>query len=113
VFTPNVDGPNPARKWQANNVGDVFVTAEIELDVPVRPAPKKVEEKKPEPAKDGKAAAEAAPAPAAKPQPVTPAAVEPPAGPPPRERRKFVARGHLLVTVPLYVRWNVLEWEDR
>ena len=48
VFTPNVDGPNPARKWQANNVGDVFVTAEVELEVAVRPKPPKPAEKAPD-----------------------------------------------------------------
>ncbi|HIE71852.1 MAG TPA: hypothetical protein EYP98_17655, partial [Planctomycetes bacterium] len=41
VFTPNVDGPNPKRKWQGNNVGDVFVTFETSLDIPVRPPEKK------------------------------------------------------------------------
>jgi quinohemoprotein amine dehydrogenase len=113
VFTPNVDGPNPARKWQANNVGDVFVTAELELDVAVRPAPKKpAEVKKPEPGKDDKAgnSATAAPEPAPAPAAKEPA---PPASPPPRERKTFFARGHLVVTVPIYVRWNQLEWEDR
>ena len=50
------------------------------------------------------------PQPAAKP---APAVVAAPAGPLPRARKTFFARGHLLVTVPLYVRWNVLEWEDR
>ncbi|HEU4418674.1 MAG TPA: quinohemoprotein amine dehydrogenase subunit alpha, partial [Planctomycetota bacterium] len=49
VFTPNVDGPNPARKWQANNVGDVFVTAEVELEVAVRPKPPKPAEKAADP----------------------------------------------------------------
>jgi quinohemoprotein amine dehydrogenase len=81
VFTPNVDGPNLLRKWQANNVGDVFVTAAVELDVPVRPAA-------PAPGNDA-----------------------PP--PPARERRRFFARARLLVTVPLYVKWHALDWEDR
>jgi len=30
LFTPNVDGPNPKRKGNANNVGDVWVIATIE-----------------------------------------------------------------------------------
>ncbi len=87
VFTPNVDGPNPARKWQANNVGDVFVTAAVELEVGVRP-----------------------PAPAGGRPGDEP---KPPTEPLPRERRTFFARSHLLVTVPLYVRWQALDWEDR
>lgn len=109
VFTPNADGPNPQRKWQANNVGDVFVTAEIELDVPVRPAPPKKDEKKPEAGKDDKKPAEKAEtAPPPKPEPTT----ELPPGPLPRAKKTFLARGHLIVTVPLFARWNSLEWED-
>lgn len=95
VFTPNVDGPNPERKWQHNNIGDVFVCCELQLDVPVR--------------------ADAAPDPAAAesegeredddaPQSSAPAA---------RESKRFFARSHLLVTVPIYARWQVLNWEDR
>jgi quinohemoprotein amine dehydrogenase len=26
-FTPNIDGPNPQRKWNRNNYGEVWVTA--------------------------------------------------------------------------------------
>ena len=101
VFTPAIDGPNPQRKWQANNLGDVFVTAEVELDVPVRPAPKKA-------ADGGKPGA--APKEGAQPAPPT---AEAPAGPPARERKRFFARGHLLVSTPLYTRWTALDWEDR
>jgi quinohemoprotein amine dehydrogenase len=101
VFTPAIDGPNPQRKWQANNLGDVFVTAEVELDVPVRPAPKK-------PVDGGKPGA--APQDGAQPAPPT---AEAPAGPPARERKRFFARGHLLVSTPLYTRWTALDWEDR
>jgi quinohemoprotein amine dehydrogenase len=124
VFTPNIDGPNPARKWQGNNVGDVFVTAEVELDVAVRPEPKKPEpapEKKPaEPKPAGEQPAAPNPpepkpeskaeTPPPKPAPKPP---EPPPGPPAREKKTFRARSHLVVTVPLYVRWYSLDWEDR
>ena len=154
VFTPNVDGPNPKRKWQANNVGDVFVTAEVELEVAVRPKPPKPAEKTPDPAKPdpaspnqgnnnqgngapppsapgGEGAASETPAsetPAAQTtaqqtptQQITPAqapfatvaAPNEPQGPPPKEKKTFRARGHLIVTVPIYVRWAALEWEDR
>ncbi|MCB9878533.1 MAG: quinohemoprotein amine dehydrogenase subunit alpha [Planctomycetes bacterium] len=105
VFTPNVDGPNPQRKWQANNVGDVFVTCSIELDVAVRPEPKK--ETKKEGDQDGKPTDDAKTEP---PPPPTEPAVAQPAR---RERKTFAARSHLLVTVPIYVRWQVLDWEDR
>jgi quinohemoprotein amine dehydrogenase len=150
VFTPNVDGPNPKRKWQANNVGDVFVTAEIELEVAVRPKPPKPAEKAPDAAKpdQGTQGSEPPPAPGGEgttsetppqqtpaqqnPAPQNPAqqtpaqeipaaqaafaAVTPPIepqGPPPKEKKIFRARGHLIVTVPIYVRWAALEWEDR
>jgi len=59
LFTPAVDGPNPARKGQRNNVGDVYVVATYTSD-----------------AVDGKAA------------------------------KPLRARAHLLVTVPLYMRWE-------
>ena len=36
LFTPNVDGPNPARSSSRNNVGDVWVTATYK--VPGTPA---------------------------------------------------------------------------
>ena len=58
-FTPNVEGPNPARRGSANNIGDVYVVATY-----------------------------------------TPEAVD---GKPAKELR---ARAHLLVTVPLYMRWE-------
>jgi quinohemoprotein amine dehydrogenase len=59
-FTPNIEGPNPARSQQRNNVGDVYVVAKVLGD-----------------AVDGKPA-------------------------PPTLR----ARAHLLVTVPLYMRFE-------
>ena len=80
LFTPAVDGPNPARKWQANNVGDVFAEASVTIDVPLRRQ------------KD--------------------APGEPPLAPV-MTSTTFHARGHLLVSVPLWARWNSLEWEDR
>jgi quinohemoprotein amine dehydrogenase len=55
VFTPNVEGPNPQRPRNANNIGDVWVVASYT----------------PEGAK-----------------------------------RPLRARAHLLVTVPLYMRWG-------
>jgi quinohemoprotein amine dehydrogenase len=56
VFTPNVEGPNPQRQGNANNVGDVWVIA-----------------------------------------------THTPEG----AKRPLRARAHLLVTVPLYMRWGV------
>jgi quinohemoprotein amine dehydrogenase len=57
LFTPNVEGPNPQRPGNANNVGDVWVVATYT---------------------DESGA----------------------------QKRSLRARAHLLVTVPLYVRWN-------
>lgn len=59
LFTPNVDGPNPARQGSRNNIGDVYAVATYTPD-----------------ATDGKPA------------------------------KTLRARGHLLVTVPLYMRWE-------
>ena len=123
VFTPNVDGPNPARKWQANNIGDVYVTFEATLDVPVRP----IEKAKPKPADGEDAEPEGASEEAGGAQPAgnAPAANEPAVAETPepevatpqavakREQKTFFARSHLIVTVPIYVRWQVLDWEDR
>ena len=86
----------------------MFVVAEVALDVPVRPEPKKPEPSKDE-AKPGDKPGEKADAP----KPETKPAAEPPKGPLPRAVQSFRARSHLIVTVPLYVRWNALEWEDR
>jgi len=58
-FTPNIEGPNPARSRSRNNVGDVWVVAKVLGDaVAGKPAP------------------------------------------------TIRARAHLLVTVPLYMRWD-------
>jgi quinohemoprotein amine dehydrogenase len=57
LFTPNVDGPNPKRKNNANNYGDVWVVASYQ-------------------------------------QPGTAAS------------KALKARAHLLVTVPLYIKWD-------
>jgi quinohemoprotein amine dehydrogenase len=65
-FTPNVDGPNPKRPRNANNVGDVWVVATLNRSGKD---------------KDGK------------------------------EFKTLRARAHLLVTVPLYMRWDTVEVE--
>jgi len=41
LFTPNVDGPNPKRTGNRNNVGDVWVVAEL-VDADARPVPKQM-----------------------------------------------------------------------
>ncbi|MFT4516284.1 MAG: quinohemoprotein amine dehydrogenase [Planctomycetota bacterium] len=113
VFTPNIDGPNPKRKWQANNIGDVFATFETELDIPVRPPEKKKKEgdnDKPDDAKpdDDKKATNKKPE-----EPVKSNDADAPKAMPARETKRFFARSHLIVTVPIYARWQVLDWEDR
>jgi quinohemoprotein amine dehydrogenase len=139
VFTPNVDGPNLQRKWQANNVGDVYVAADVELTVPVRPPEQAPAEAEPPAAKPEPSDQPDQPGEPAAPTPSTPAAAhvngqpaqqpEPPAAPPGKPpaaapapaappapvfaARAFHARAHLIVTVPLYARWNALEWSDQ
>jgi quinohemoprotein amine dehydrogenase len=58
LFTPNVDGPNPARSGERNNIGDVWVVADYTGDGRDKP---------------------------------------------------LRARAHLLVTVPVYMRWYSAE----
>ncbi len=115
VFTPAVDGPNPARKWQANNIGDVFVMAEIELEVVVRPEPKKVDPAKDDKVKDDKPPVGDGAEKATEAKPATPPPVAKPAETAPivRAKKTFLARSHLLVSVPIYMRWARLDWEDR
>ena len=112
VFTPNIDGPNPQRKWQANNVGDVFVTFETELDIPIRPPEKKKEGGEDKDSNDKNADQNNAEKPVEE-QPDDQDAAKAPNVMPARETKKFFARSHLLVTVPIYARWQVLDWEDR
>ena len=133
MFTPGVDGPNPARKFSGNNTGEVFVECEVELNVPQRPEPEEPEaanlaaesaaEEGADEAGDGATAAasdETATGSGRKPK-ATPVAAEASleeAGPPPTSgqpemaQKKFRARAHLTVTVPLYVRWTKLEWKE-
>jgi quinohemoprotein amine dehydrogenase len=64
LFTPNVDGPNPARRGSRNNIGDVYAVATYTPE-----------------SSDGKPA------------------------------KTLRARAHLLVTVPLYMRWEPIAWQ--
>src|ERR1041385_2111412 len=57
LFTPSIEGPNPKRKFNRNNYGDVWVVATLKSETD----------------KDGK---------------------------------PLSGRAHLVVTIPLYVRWN-------
>ncbi|MFT4843285.1 MAG: quinohemoprotein amine dehydrogenase [Planctomycetota bacterium] len=111
VFTPNIDGPNPLRKWQTNNIGDVFVTFETTLDIPVRPPEKKKSKNDEETAdSDTKTDEQANEKPE---EPVMSDNADSPKVIPARETKRFFARSHLIVTVPIYARWQVLDWEDR
>lgn len=93
VFTPAADGPNPERRWKANNIGDVYVVAVCTLNV------QKVE--KPKDDEDGEDDAEKEESSESEPAPIV------------MEDREFRARGHLIVTVPIYVNWNKYEWDRR
>ena len=72
------------------------------------PEPKPEAKKTGEERKDGKANE----TPAKPPEP-TPPPVATTAEPPKRESKTFHARAHLIVTVPLYARWQSLDWEAR
>ncbi len=98
LFTPAAEGPNVERKWSANNIGDVYVKAQCELRVPVRV------EKKEASAKSKDAPAREKPAPQPEPKPLDPLKWE---------TKTFQARGHLLVTVPLYIDWDRYDWDQR
>ncbi|MEC7584780.1 MAG: hypothetical protein VYE77_10725 [Planctomycetota bacterium] len=133
-FTPAVDGPNPARKFSGNNTGEVLVECEVELRVPQRPEPEEPEsanlaegqagEGEDEEAAGGATAAAAdETGNARKPKivPAEPVAAEasldddgppPTSGKPDMANKKFRARAHLTITVPLYVRWTKLEWKE-
>jgi quinohemoprotein amine dehydrogenase len=41
LFTPNLDGPNPKRSGNRNNIGDVWVVAEL-VDADAKPVPKQM-----------------------------------------------------------------------
>ena len=111
VFTPGADGPNPARRWEANNIGDVYVVATTKLTVrKIEPPPKK-KKKKPEESAEQEGAEAEGEAPTEAPE-VEPAE-EPTEKPIVMEEREFRARGHLLVMVPIYVNWDKYEWDRR
>ncbi|MEC9477375.1 MAG: quinohemoprotein amine dehydrogenase subunit alpha [Planctomycetota bacterium] len=121
VFTPAIDGPNPDRRFNANNIGDVYVVATCTMTVPER---KEVKEETEEDEGDGSNGdseedssegsepnagedSEDSTVEDAKKQIV--AADEPPK----MVEKEFRARGHLLVTVPIYVKWDQYEWNQR
>ena len=110
VFTPNIDGPNKERRYFSNNIGDVYVRAEAELDVWVRPPEPKVVAAPKAAAPDAAAAKPVETAPVVAAPPAPPA---PPAVPTVREKKLFRARGHLLVAVPIYVQWDRYDWDSR
>lgn len=69
LFTPAGEGPNPKRRFQRNNYGDVWVVATY----------------KPKEGEMAKTQEGAAPG---------------------KESKPITGRGHLVVTIPLYVRWD-------
>ncbi|MEE9393664.1 MAG: quinohemoprotein amine dehydrogenase subunit alpha [Planctomycetota bacterium] len=124
VFTPGIDGPNPKRKWQANNIGDVYVAASVELKVR-----KRFEKKKKKSGRRGgrkgrrggrrgadaeaqENSAEAKPVEEEKPASKPVVAKKPEPEKVVFETRLFRSRGHLLVTVPIYTRYDRLNWES-
>ncbi len=112
VFTPGLDGPNPARRWDANNIGDVYVVATCTLAVPERIQVEQAkEEKKKEEEAESESGEEGGSAHAEGDGGDAPREPEEILGPP--VAREFRARAHLLVTVPIYVDWDRYEWDRR
>ncbi len=115
VFVPAVDGPNPKRKWRANNIGNVHVSATATLGVPIRPEKTQhMTRARPTNGDEGwwtqaesrppGRTPRASPVPASRPVASTPLRMQ---------EKTFRARGHLLVTVPVYVRYDRFEWDRR
>jgi len=109
LFTPALDGPNPARKWSMNNIGEVYVVATVRLNVrelPPKPKPK------PKPKSEGQSGDKPDEKPAGEVEPPKPA---PPAAPDDEPIRivekEFRSRGRLIVTIPLYVDWSRYQFD--
>jgi quinohemoprotein amine dehydrogenase len=133
VFTPAIDGPNPDRRFDANNIGDVYVVATCTLTVPERKEVKKDEDSDDDEADDdaddgdaadddevghesehgseGDSDGDSDPAGSKKQDEATEVAID--EGPPKMIEKQFRARGHLLVTVPIYVKWDQYKWNQR
>jgi len=105
VFTPAIDGPNPARRWEANNIGEVYVVATAKMTVRDVPPKSKLKPK-------------SKPADAAGAKPTTPPVAAEPFNPASQApvvmvEREFRARGRLLVMVPIYVQWDRYLWDRK
>ncbi len=108
VFTPAVDGPNPQRRFKANNIGDVYVVATCSLTVPERiqiPQEEKSDEA------ESKDAASEKDADSEDEKTSTEPKFKEGLGPP--VEKEFKARAHLIVSVPIYIDWNRYEWDER
>jgi len=115
VFTPAIDGPNPDRKFNANNIGDVYVVATCTLTVPERKEKKKPEEEDEEKEKGDSSDDEESSAEEPVDSPAEDQAIEVVAAEeaPKMIEKEFRARGHLLVMVPIYVKWDEYEWNQK
>lgn len=111
IFTPAAEGPNKARKWNANNIGDVYVKARCDLRIPVRPKkkPKTNDEEKPTDKEAAKVRGKPESDSKSPEVPEVPEAL----GPLQFQQKSFQSRGHLLVTVPLYIDWDRYDWDQR
>jgi len=141
-FSPGLDGPNPERRWSANNIGDVYIVATCTLTVqelPEKPEKKADEEEadeeeaSEEEASEEEASEEEASEEEANEEEANeeeaneeeaneeeaneeeanePAPIDPDA-PAIMVSKDFRARGHHLVTVPLYRRWDKFIWDQK
>ncbi len=128
VFTPGLDGPNPERRWNANNIGDVYVVATCTLEAPVRDDKKDEEKESGEGGRsrwsrdsggpgdsdggDEDSDEEEADEEEAEEEEAEEEEAEEPA-PLVYAEQEFRARGHLVVMVQVYVQWDNYQMNQR
>ncbi len=118
LFTPGLDGPNPERKWNANNIGDVYVVATCTLEAPVRSDKKEDEGDRGDGSRGSRDSGDREDSDdeedneGAEEEPEEPeeSAEEAPLV---YAEQEFRARGHLVVTVQVYVKWDTYQMNQR
>jgi quinohemoprotein amine dehydrogenase len=93
-FTPAIDGPNPQRKGNANNIGDIFVIAEAVLSTPMRDPDRRSPRRNRDLLRSPRRRRSLRPHPSPWNAPSRCAAIS-------------------SCSVPIFVRWDRLEWESR
>ena len=121
LFTPGLDGPNPERKWNANNIGDVYVVATCTLEAPVRSDKEDKEEDEGDRGGGSRGSRDSGDRGDSDDEEEDEGAEEEPEEPEEPEEeaplvyaeQEFRARGHLVVTVQVYVKWDTYQMNQR